>query len=122
MSNPLKLRKTSYFHWLVEEIEKELGKEDELEAIESQSAWRKKRIEKKINYEEKKNNFDAIPSSDESNNTSLAEDFGRGSSSEPSVKSNARFTPLEAVLNYQIAHCAATKVLSVLLCHRTHLN
>ena len=28
-----------------------------------------------------------------------------GSSSEPYVKSNSRFIPLEAVLNYQIAHC-----------------
>ena len=43
------------------------------------------------------------------------------SSLEPSVKSNARFIPLEAVLNYQIAHCAATNVLSVLLCCRTSL-
>ena len=38
----------------------------------------KKRIENKINYERKKNYFDAIPSSDASNNTSSAEDFGRG--------------------------------------------
>ena len=27
---------------------------------------------------------------------------------------------IEAMLNYQIAHCAATKVLSVLLCYRTN--
>ena len=43
VSSPLKLKKTSYDHWLVEEIE-ELGKDDELEAIESKnrSAWKKK--------------------------------------------------------------------------------
>ena len=50
-----------------------------------------------------------------------------GSSSEPYKKSNARFKPLEAMLNYQIAHCAATNVQSVLqraspCCYRTHLN
>ena len=35
------------------------------------------------------------------------------------AKTNARL-PFEAVLNYQIAHCAATKVLFVLLCYRTN--
>ena len=42
VSSLLKLKKTSYVHWLVEEIE-ELGKDDELEAIESRnrSAWKK---------------------------------------------------------------------------------
>ena len=38
----------------------------------------KKRNKNKINYERKKNYFDAIPSSEGSNNTSSAEDFGRG--------------------------------------------
>ena len=36
------------------------------------------------------------------------------SSLEPSVKSNARFIPLEAVLNYQIAHCPATSLFVLL--------
>ena len=37
-------------------------------------------------------------------------------------KVHARFINItvEAVLNYQIAHCAATKVLFVLLCYRTN--
>ena len=37
-------------------------------------------------------------------------------------KVHARFINItvEAVLNYQIAHCAATKVLSVLLCYSTN--
>ena len=37
-------------------------------------------------------------------------------------KVRARFISItiETVLNYQIAHCAATKVLSVLLCYRTN--
>ena len=79
VSSPLKLKKTSYVHWLVEEIE-ELGKDDELEAIESRnrSAWKKNQLELKKNWEEnklwKKKNylmqwFESLPSSDESNIT-----------------------------------------------------
>ena len=77
VSSPLKLRKTSYVHCLVEKIEEE-EEDDELEAIESRnrSAWKKKKyiqLELKKNWKEnnlwKKKKilmqcFESLPSSD----------------------------------------------------------